>query len=248
LLLANSSGAVKYTSSIASMRINRLGTLAIVAAAGFAFLTGCGTISPISTGTFPGNYRVVAYKPSNPSNVRVKVSLQNRMIYVMEGSRPLLITPGTIGIPGKSTPTGGFHVTNKIREKRSGSYGFWVSGSSVVPGTSDRAPGRGFHYVGYPMAYWVEFAPEYGFHAGPVWPVPHSHGCIRLHPNAAPKFFALVNRGTPVSIAQSQAEDRTIGQNVPRPDDYKLPDPAASYMVSNAVFSAPQEPLFAGSR
>lgn len=230
------------------MRINRLGTIAIVAAAGSALLTGCGTVIPIATGTFPGNYTVVAYKPDNPSSVRVKVSLQNRMVYVMEGNRPLLVTPGTIGIPGKATPTGSFHVTNKIRDKRSGSYGFWVNGSNVVPGTSDRAPGSGYHYVGYPMAFWVEFAPEYGFHSGPVWPVPHSHGCIRLHPHAAPKFFALVHSGTPVNIAQSQPEDQTIGRAVPRPTDYTLPDPASSYMVSNAVFSAPQEPLFAGNR
>jgi len=230
------------------MRINRLGTIAVVAAAGSALLTGCGTVTQTSTGTFPGNYKVAAYKPTNPSNVRVKVSLGNRMVYVMEGDRPLLVTPGTIGIPGKSTPTGSFHVTNKIREKRSGSYGFWVNGSNIVPGISGKAPGSGYHYVGYPMAYWVEWEPEYGFHSGPVWPVPHSHGCIRLHPNAAPKFFALVHQGTPVSIAQSQPEDQTVGRNVLRPTDYSLPDPAASYMVSNAVFAAPQEPLFSASR
>jgi len=75
------------------------------------------------------------------------------------------------------------------------------------------------------MAYWVQFKPEYGFHSGPVWPIPHSHGCIRLHPNAAPKFFALVHQVTPVDI------------------DYKYPDPPGSYMVSSAVFTQPQGPL-----
>jgi hypothetical protein len=64
------------------------------------------------------------------------------------------------------------------------------------------------------MPYWVEFKPEYGLHAGPVWPTPYSHGCIRLHPNAAPKFFALVHSGTSVDIAQSQPEDQTIGRKV----------------------------------
>src|SRR5215471_8388963 len=94
------------------------------------------------------------------------------------------------------------------------------------------------------MPYWVQFKPEYGFHAGPVWPVPHSHGCIRLHPSAAPKFFALVHAGTPVEIAQSQPEDQTIGKNVSRPADYKYPDPPGSYMVSSAVFTQPKGPLF----
>jgi lipoprotein-anchoring transpeptidase ErfK/SrfK len=162
---------------------------------------------------------------------------------ILEGSRLLLVTPGTIGVPDKPTPTGNFHVSDKIRDKRSNSYGFWVNGSSVVAGTSDKRPGPGYHYVGYPMAYWVQFKPEYGFHAGPVWPIPHSHGCIRLHPSAAPKFFALVHQGAPVDIAQSQPEDQTIGKNVTRPADYKYPDPAGSYMISSAVFTKPQEPL-----
>ena len=196
-------------------------------------------MKPSTTALSGKKYEVAAYKPRNPDAVRVKVSLQSRMVYVMEGNRPLLVTPTTIGKAGATTPTGSYHVTDKIRRKRSMTYGFWARGNDVRPGTSDHAPGSGYHYVGYPMAYWVEFAPEYGFHAGPVWPVPHSHGCIRLHPNAAPKFFALVNRGTPVSIAQSQPEDRTIGQNVPRPQTITsslIPRPA--YMVSNAVFSA----------
>jgi hypothetical protein len=118
-----------------------------------------------------------------------------------------------------------------------------LNGSSVVAGTSDKRPGPGYHYVGYPMAYWVQFKPEYGFHAGPVWPVPHSHGCIRLHPSAAPKFFALVHRGTLVDIAPSQPEDQTVGKNVNHPPDYKYPDPPGSYMVSSAVFTRPQGPL-----
>jgi lipoprotein-anchoring transpeptidase ErfK/SrfK len=186
---------------------------------------------------------VAAYKPRDPGNVRVKVSLQNRMVYVMEGNRPLLVTPTTIGKPGATTPTGSYHVTDKIRRKRSMTYGFWARGNDVRPGTSDHSPGSGYRYVGYPMAYWVEFKPAYGFHQGAVWPIPHSHGCLRLHPNAAPKFFALVRAGTPVNIAQTQPEDQTIGKSAPRPSDYSDPDPPATYMVSDAVFAPPQGPL-----
>src|ERR1700749_1267392 len=109
----------------------RLLTLFIAPAAGFSLLTGCNTVTNPITGTFPGNYNAVAYKPNNSSAVKVKVSLQNRMIYVMEGDRPLLVTPCTIGVPGKSTPTGGYRVTQKIKDKRSASYGFWVKGNEV---------------------------------------------------------------------------------------------------------------------
>ena len=165
------------------------------------------------------------------------------MVYVMEGNRPLLVTPTTIGKAGAPTPTGSFHVSDKIRKKRSATYGFWVNGNDVRPGTSDHAPGAGYHYVGYPMAYWVEFKPAYGFHQGPVWPIPHSHGCLRLHPQAAPKFFALVRIGTPVYIAQTQPEDQTVGKEAPRPRDYVDPDPPGPFMVSDAVFAPLPGPL-----
>ena len=49
--------------------------------------------------------------------------------------------------------------------------------------------------------------------------------------------------GTPVNIAQTQAEDATIGRNLKRPTDYADPDPPASVLISSAVFAAPHEPL-----
>jgi lipoprotein-anchoring transpeptidase ErfK/SrfK len=245
--LANRAVTVKYRSKFpVCMTRSRLLTLLAPTAAGFALMTGCTTTTGPTSGTFPGTYTTVAYKPTNPSAVKVKVSLQNRMIYVMEGDRPLLVTPCTIGIPGKSTPTGGYRVTQKIKDKRSASYGFWVKGNEVIAGEAGRAPGAGFHYVGYPMPYWVEFKPEYGFHAGAVWPVGHSHGCVRIHPNVAPKFFALVHTGTPISIASSQPEDKTIGAKVDRPNDYAWKDPAGSSLISGPAsgsFPPPKEPL-----
>src|SRR5260370_38193649 len=94
---------------------------------GFALLTGCSTTSLQTSSTFPGPYPVVAYKPTDPNNVRVKVSLENRMVYVMEGTRPLLVTPGTIAVQDKATPTETFHVSDPIRARRYNSYGFWVN-------------------------------------------------------------------------------------------------------------------------
>src|SRR6202022_3252501 len=190
------------------MRSYCLRTLFVGTAISCALLSGCTTL----TTSLSKKYEVVAYKPKNPNAVRVKVSLQSKMVYVMEGNRPLLVTPTTIGKQGATTPTGTFHVFAKIQKKRSNTYGFWSNGRTVIAGTSGKAPGGGYHYVGYPMAYWVEFKPAYGFHQGAVWPIGHSHGCLRLHPNAAPKFFALVHEGTPVYIAQTQPEDKTTAK------------------------------------
>jgi lipoprotein-anchoring transpeptidase ErfK/SrfK len=194
------------------------------------FYSGCQTV-PLRT-----KYDPVGYKPKNPGNVTIKVSLQNRMVYVVEGSRPLLITATAIGLPNKPTPKGRFRVTNKIANKRSGSYGFWVKGDTIVAGKSSQAPGGGYRYIGFPMQYWVEWMPAYGFHVGSVWPVPRTHGCLRLHQNAGREFFQLARIGTPVYIAQTQPEDATLGKNPARPDDYNDPDPPKSFLISSSAF------------
>jgi hypothetical protein len=93
------------------------------------------------------------------------------------------------------------------------------------------------------MGYWCEFSPGYGFHQGFVHPYPRTHGCIRLHGEAAPKFFALVRVGTPVNIASTQPEDSTIGPSVQRVDDSRTPDPDPHLMVTDAAFEAPSGPL-----
>jgi len=199
------------------------------------FLGGCQT--PLAT----NNPNPPAYKPHNPNNVRVKVSLSKQQVYVLEGDRPLLIAATCVGKPGEmSTPCGNFTVFSKIAHKRSGSYGFYANGGQIREAKAGEGSGT---YIGYPMAYWVEFKTGYGFHEGFVWPMPRTHGCLRLHKNVAPKFFALVHEGTPVSIAAIQPEDFTIGRNVPRPADFNEPDRPASILCSDAAFTAPSGPL-----
>ena len=208
------------------MKISRF-LFASAGAMALALLGGC--VSPMGTNPNP-----VAYKPHNPAAVRVKVSLSKQQVYVMEGDRPLLIAATCVGMPGKGlTPTGTYTVSLKEPRKRSNTYGYYVSGGTYRAAQAGHGSGT---YIGHPMAYWVEFKPGYGFHQGDVWPVPHSYGCLRLHKNVAPKFFALVREGTVVNIAQSQPEDFTIGKNVPRPVDYNDPEPDAAILCSGAAF------------
>ncbi|HEY5811458.1 MAG TPA: L,D-transpeptidase, partial [Terrimicrobiaceae bacterium] len=157
----------------------------------FSFCLGCQTIPLRPT------YDPIGYKAKNQNNVIIKVSLQNRMVYVLEGDKPLLVTATAIGTPSNPTPRGRFVVTQKIESKRSNTYGFWVKGDTVVAGKSSQSPGAGYRYVGFPMQYWVEWMPAYGFHVGSVWPIPRTHGCLRLHQNAAREFFQLARVGTP---------------------------------------------------
>jgi hypothetical protein len=91
------------------------------------------------------------------------------------------------------------------------------------------------------MAYWVEFTPGFGFHEGPIWPYPRSHGCLHLHETAVVKFWKLVHIGTPVEIAYSLPEDEKWGRSIERPTDYADPDPAPSLMISSEWFTKPRE-------
>lgn len=205
--------------------------LSLLALGAAILLTGCET-----TALRP-KYDPVGYKPKDPSKVVIKVSLNNRMVYVMEGNKPLLVAATAIGTPSNPTPKGHFRVNNKIQNKRSNTYGFWVKGDTIIAGKSSNPPGSGYRYVGFPMQYWVEFLPAYGFHVGSVWPTPRTHGCLRLHQNAAREFYELAKIGTPVYIANSQPEDETIGKNQPRPHDYNDPDPPKSFTISGKVFT-----------
>src|SRR5215475_6961114 len=114
-------------------------------------LSGCATGGRVSAGA---PYHVTAYKPHDPSAVRVKVSLSQQNVYVMEGDRCLMAAAINVGMSSKPTPRGNFTIYSKQEHKRSGSYGFSVQGDRIVPSTGG-GPGR---YVGYPMGYWCEFA------------------------------------------------------------------------------------------
>jgi len=202
-------------------------------------LTSCETSTSVADRGGP--YRVTAKRPHNPANVRVKVSLSKQNIYVMEGDRLLMAVATTVGTPEKPTPKGNFKIYRKEENKRSNTYGFRVQGDRVIPAkSSDKIPGR---YVGYPMGYWVEFKPAYGFHQGYVHTRPRSHGCLRLKGEAAAKFFALVRSGTPVNIANSQPEDATIGPKIQRVDDSRLPDIPNNIVITQAAFTKPSGPL-----
>ena len=190
-------------------------------------LSGCAQLTQRAV------YDQPAYRPKDPTKVVVKVSLSKQMIYVLEGSRPLLVTACCVGDPAHPTPKGDFSVEAKQRNKRSGEYGFSVLREAIVPCSVSNAHGS---YVGYPMPYWVQFTPGYGFHLGWVWPVPKSHGCIRIHANDAGKFFELVRVGTPIRIASTQPEDATLGANFHRPEDYNDPDLPASLLTSQHYF------------
>ena len=195
---------------------SRLLLLASISSA--AFLTSCETTTTASRG---GPYHVVAHRPHDPSKVEVKLSTSTQNLYVMEGDRLLMAAQGNVGKAGSETPKGNFTIYNKIKNKRR------VSQPDA----------------GYPMAYWCEFKPAYGFHEGFVHPVPRTHGCVRLHREAAARLYALARIGTPVHIATSLPEDSKYGHLVRKLDQSRDPDPPRSLMMAESWFNDPPGPL-----
>lgn len=188
-------------------------------------------------------YDLPAKKPSNPSAVKVKVSLSKQRVYVMENGSPLLVMPVSVGAPGSRTPTGNFRIFKKEHKHRANSHGYAYSGNNVKKTLLSKKPG-GWSFKGTPMPYWCEFKANYGFHTGWVKHQPCTHGCIRMHENLAPKFYELVKVGTPVNIASSQPEDSTIG-NVPlAPDAGPLPDYPAEMFLGDGYFNRHKTPKF----
>src|SRR5437879_8621148 len=111
----------------------------VAAASGLvSVLAGCGTSTLIPV---CGPYHVTAYHPHDPSAVRVRVSLSQQNVYVMEGDRCLMAAAISVGLPAKPTPKGNFTIYAKQEQKRSGSYGFSVQGNRIVPSTVSE-PGR----------------------------------------------------------------------------------------------------------
>lgn len=215
--------------------------LLIVSGIAAALLSSCTNMS--SSGSYH-NYDLPAKKPTNPSNVRVKVSTSNQMVYVMEGQTPLLVMPVSVGTSATPTPKGSFRIFNKEHYHRANSHGYAYSGSQSVKTYIHKKP-AGWSFKGTPMPYWCEFKPNYGFHTGWMKHAPCTHGCIRMHENVAPKFYELVRQGTPVSIASTQPEDATIGRNVPRPPDAgPLPDYPNDFYLGKGYYTKHKTPTF----
>ncbi len=215
-----------------------------LAASSAAFMSSCSTTPTNGSGLAAYHaYDRPAKLPTNPNNVRVKVSLSKQRTYVMEGSEVLLSMPVSVGTSAKPTPAGNFRVFNKVAKKRANSHGYAYSGDNVKQTLLSKKP-AGWSFKGTPMPYWVEFKQHYGFHTGWVKHHPCTHGCIRMHENVAPKFFNLVKVGTPISIAYTQPEDATHG-NLPLPPDAgPLPDYNASMYLGDGYFKQHKTPKY----
>ena len=140
-----------------------------------------------------------------PGRASIVVDLSDQRAYLYKGSTLVLESSASTGREGFGTPAGSFRVIQKDQDHRSGLYGAYLSaadGSVMVPDVDVRKTPRppGTRYEGAPMPYFLRVAGAVGMHAGEVPGYPASHGCIRLPPSKARRFFEAVRVGTPVTI------------------------------------------------
>jgi ankyrin repeat protein len=112
----------------------------------------------------------------SPERLRIEISLASQRVALVKNGIPIYGTQCSTGRQGHSTKIGQFVITNKERNHRSTIY-----------------------HVDMP--YFMRLSClDFGMHAGIVPNYPASHGCIRLPPEVAHKFFSEIPIGTLVTV------------------------------------------------
>lgn len=139
-----------------------------------------------------------------PPSIRINLSEQKAYFY--KGSRLVGVSLISSGKSGHRTSSGNFRVLAKRPNHRSTIYGSFVDRDTgrVVKADVDTRKHRrppGTYYRGAKMNYYIRFNGGIGMHAsGHVPRYPASHGCVRMPPHMARKFFQYARVGMPVRV------------------------------------------------
>ena len=180
------------------------------------------------------------------SRIWIDVDTQRARFYA--GEDQIGWTTVASGLRSHPTPTGHFEVVEKVSKKRSNLYGKIYNASGKLV-NSDAKRGRdpvpaGGHFVGAKMPYFMRLTYDgIGMHAGsiPVPGSPASHGCIRMPGEFAPKAYAHVSIGTPVTVTGdgphygNYAERQRLARAAPEPE----PEPPSILQASAAEVTPP---------
>jgi lipoprotein-anchoring transpeptidase ErfK/SrfK len=148
----------------------------------------------------------------------VVINLTEQAAYLIEDGGVSFISPIASGKLGWGTPTGNFRVIKRDANHQSGSFGL-INDSSGRTVNTNATPGShvppGCRYQPAPMPYFMEFAKNFGMHAGYLPGFPASHGCVRMPKDLAADFFARVQVGTPVKITGSTRNVTRVRKAIP---------------------------------
>ncbi len=136
---------------------------------------------------------------------RIEVQLGNGKLLAYQGTNLVVSTVISTGREGYGTQPGDYSVIGKDPTHHSNLYGDFCDahGNAVSGADAGETPPAGLHYEGASMPWYLRLTDAgLGIHAGFVNGNAISHGCIRLPPELAEKFYRIVSVGTPVKIVR----------------------------------------------
>jgi hypothetical protein len=142
---------------------------------------------------------------TNPSNSHIVVSLEKQRAFLMNNEEVAMDYPICSGTKSRPTPTGTFHVLEKIVDKRSNRYGKILDSSGDVVNSDadsmkDSVPAGG-KFQGAAMRYWMRLTNDgVGHHIGPVKRYPASHACIRGPSAIMPLVYSKMKVGSQIRV------------------------------------------------
>lgn len=134
----------------------------------------------------------------------IRISLGEQRAYFFKGGQVVGVSSIATGREGYGTPPGSFKIIQKNKDHKSNLYGDYVDASGNIlekdigVKTHPKPPGALFD--GARMPYFMRIHGGVGMHEGFLPGYPASHGCIRMPGFMAEKFFANVEKGTPVQV------------------------------------------------
>lgn len=149
-------------------------------------------VQPDPAQTSPiGAQPAASEKTSSSESRKIVVSIPDRRLAVVEHGRVKKLYRVAVGAQETPSPTGHFHVVNKVARP-----GYWHKGTVVAPGADNPVGSR---WIGLDLAH-------YGIH-GTNEPESvgeaASHGCVRMGRRDLEELFEQVRVGDEVEIADA---------------------------------------------
>jgi len=144
---------------------------------------------------------------SSSGSPSIHINLSEQKAYFYKGGRLVGVSLVSSGKQGFRTSPGKFRVLAKRPNHRSSIYGSYVDRNTgrVVKADVDTRKHRrppGTYYRGAKMNHYIRFNGGIGLHAsGHVPRYPASHGCVRMPPHMARKFYQYARVGMPVTVS-----------------------------------------------
>lgn len=144
-------------------------------------------------------------KAGSARSSAVEISLREQRGLLLVDGAIAMDFPVATGRSSHPTPKGSYKIIDKKKDYSSNLYGRIVSGTGETlvsdADTREDAVPPGASFVGSRMPYWMRITPTgVGMHVGHVPGRPASHGCIRLKKDTAVELFAILGKGSAVTV------------------------------------------------